>query len=600
MDMHDKLRSYYEQELTKLEDQFATFSNEYPRIAARLSFTGGQTEDPHIQRMMQAFALIAAEIRANLDDGAPKFTEALLHVLHPHYLRPFPACSIARFDPIKELPGKPVVLPRGMELTSRGGEVRFRTAYDVTLAPIRIANARFSRSTVAPAQIALPPNTTSFISITIEPTVAASPLGAISPNTLRVHFAGERQTVVALLDTVLLRVRGAFVEADDSGRWMPIAGIPVTPVGFGPDDMLLPPSHNSPLVQPLLEYVGFPDKFDFVDIHLRRCLKPLQMNRARRVTLHLAIEGMHADSRIAQALTPLSADNIGLFCTPIVNLFKHMGVKSSRGEIAADYPVVPKPSRPDIRGIYSVDAVRDPSDGTTIPSLNAWGVGAGERFWITRHDPYAAIHHPGRETSLVLLRADGTAVAKTPLQLNADLTCTNRDWPSRMRIGSLKGDLKNENDHVPCRITLLKQPTPTYSASRESEAQWRVLALTTANLAQLTREGWPDFVKLMRQLAPSDRRAEHVGAISFVKRNVVERLLAIKPHSALMRGFEIVMAADESAFIENSMGTLILLLDLYLSRYAPANSFTQLVVLSKNDGSVIVRCPMRTSIVPLL
>lgn len=172
------------------------------------------------------------------------------------------------------------------------------------------------------------------------------------------------------------------------------------------------------------------------------------------------------------------------------------------------------------------------------------------------------------------------------MQLSADLTCTNRDWPSRMQIGALKGDLRNENDQVPCRITLLKQPTLTYSASRESEAQWRVLALTTANLTQLTREGWPDFVKLMRQLTPNDRRAEHVWAISLVKRNVVERLLAIKPHSALVRGFEIMMAADENAFIENRMGALILQLDPYLSRYAPANSFTQLVVLSKNDGSL--------------
>lgn len=60
------------------------------------------------------------------------------------------------------------------------------------------------------------------------------------------------------------------------------------------------------------------------------------------------------------------------------------------------------------------------------------------------------------------------------------------------------------------------------------------------------------------------------------------------------------MAADENAFIENSMGARILQLDLYLSRYAPANSFTQLVVLSKNDGSFIVRCPMRPGIAPLL
>ncbi|ARL41614.1 type VI secretion system baseplate subunit TssF [Burkholderia pseudomallei] len=598
--MHDKLRGYYEQELARLEDQFATFSGDYPKIAARFGMTGGQTDDPHVQRMMQTFALIAAEIRASLDDGAPKFTEALLHVLHPHYLRPFPACSIARLDPTKDLPDKPVVLPRGMELTSRGGEVRFRTAYDVTLAPIRIASARFSRSTVAPAHVALPPNTTGFISITIASTVATAPLGAVSPDALRVHLTGERQTVVALLDTVLLRVRGAFVEADDSGRWIPIAGIPVTPVGFGPADMLLPPSRTSPLIQPLLEHVGFPDKFDFLDVHLHRCLQPAQMDRARRITLHLAIDGVHADSRIEQALAPLSADNLQLFCTSIVNLFAQAGVKSSRGEIVADYPLVPKPNRPAMRGIYSIDAVRDPSDGTDIPPLNAWKAGTGERFWLARHDPYAATHHPGRETSLVLLRADGTAAAKMPLQLNADLTCTNRDWPSRIRIGSPKGDLKNENEQVPCKITLLKRPTPTYSASRESAAQWRVIALTTANLTQLTREGWPEFLKLMHQLAPNDRRAEHVSAISFVKRNVVERLLAIKPHSALVRGFEIVMAADENAFIENSMGALILLLDLYLSRYAPANSFTQLVVLSKNDGSLIVRCPMRPGIAPLL
>ncbi|WP_175774268.1 type VI secretion system baseplate subunit TssF [Burkholderia anthina] len=598
--MHDKLRGYYEQELARLEEQFASFSKDYPRIAGRLSFTGGQTDDPHVQRMMQAFALIAAEIRINLDDGAPKFTEALLHVLHPHYLRPFPACSIARLDPTKDLPGKPVVLPRGMELTSRGGEVRFRTAYDVTLAPVHIANARFSRGTIAPAHVTLPSNTTSFISITIASLVAAAPLGAVSPDALRVHLAGERQTVAALLDTVLLRVRGAFIEADDSGRWIPITGIPVAPVGFSPDAMLLPPSRTSPLIQPLLEYVGFPDKFDFLDIQLRRCLQPDQMNRARRVTLHLAIDGIRTDSRVAKALAPLSADNLRLFCTPIVNLFEHAGVKSSRGEIVADYPLVPKPNRPDMRGIYSIDAVRDPLAATAIPPLNALGIEAGERFWIARRDPYAAIHHPGRETSLVLLRADGTAAAKTPLQLIADLTCTNRDWPSRMRIGSPRGDLKNESDQVPCRITLLKQPTPTYSASCESEAQWRVIALTTANLTQLTREGWPDFLKLMRQLAPNDRRAEHIGAVAFVKRNIVERLLAIKPHSALVRGFEIVMVADENAFIENSMSTLILQLDHYLSRYAPANSFTQLVVLSKHDGSLIVRCPMRPGIAPLL
>ncbi|CAM2172371.1 hypothetical protein BC2230_11640 [Burkholderia cepacia] len=43
--------------------------------------------------------------------------------------------------------------------------------------------------------------------------------------------------------------------------------------------------------------------------------------------------------------------------------------------------------------------------------------------------------------------------------------------------------------------------------------------------------------------------------------------------------------AGQIAMREGVMGPLIPQLDLYLSRYAPANSFTQLVVPSKNDGS---------------
>ncbi|WP_254214614.1 hypothetical protein [Burkholderia multivorans] len=74
-----------------------------------------------------------------------------------------------------------------------------------------------------------------------------------------------------------------------------------------------------------------------------------------------------------------------------------------------------------MRDIYSIDAVRDPMDGSIIAPLNAWGAGTRERFWIVRHDPYTEVHHPGRETSLVLVGADGTTAAKMPLQLSADL-----------------------------------------------------------------------------------------------------------------------------------------------------------------------------------
>ena len=70
-----------------------------------------------------------------------------------------PSCSIAQFTPAS--PGQqtePVVIDRGTELKSRpirGVQCRFRTAYDVTLAPIRISEARYTPVALAPSATVL-------------------------------------------------------------------------------------------------------------------------------------------------------------------------------------------------------------------------------------------------------------------------------------------------------------------------------------------------------------------------------------------------------------------------------------------------------------
>ena len=66
-------------------------------------------------------ALLASRIHKRLDDDFPLFTETLLDVLYPHYLRPFPSCAIAHFN-VADAAGqmsKAAVLPRGTVLKSR-------------------------------------------------------------------------------------------------------------------------------------------------------------------------------------------------------------------------------------------------------------------------------------------------------------------------------------------------------------------------------------------------------------------------------------------------------------------------------------------------
>jgi type VI secretion system protein ImpG len=94
----EQLLPYYERELGYLRRHLREFAERYPKIAGRLLISGEVCEDPHTERMIESFALLNARIAKRLDDDYPEFTEALFDVLYPHYLRPFPSCSIAYLD----------------------------------------------------------------------------------------------------------------------------------------------------------------------------------------------------------------------------------------------------------------------------------------------------------------------------------------------------------------------------------------------------------------------------------------------------------------------------------------------------------------------
>ena len=94
----DELLPHYERELAFLRAHAGEFAKRYPKIAGRLQLSGDVGEDPHVERLIESFALLSSRIHKRLDDDFPLFTETFLDVLYPHYLRPFPSCSIARFD----------------------------------------------------------------------------------------------------------------------------------------------------------------------------------------------------------------------------------------------------------------------------------------------------------------------------------------------------------------------------------------------------------------------------------------------------------------------------------------------------------------------
>ena len=335
----DDLLPHYERELAFLRTRAADFAQRYPKIAGRLQLTGDVGDDPHVERLMEAFALLSARIHKRLDDDFPLFTEALLEVLYPHYLRPFPSCAVARLDlGVQAMQmSQPITLPRGTELTSRpvkGVPCRFRTSQVTTLLPLRVAEVGFRHALGAPAGTLLPQRATSVLSITLEKLSSTLSWQAALSSPLRIYLDGEASQVSALREALCRQAVGVMWQAEQGQPWRPArngdhetAALPQG-VGFAEEEALIDWDDRShPAYRLLSEYFAFPDKFQFVD--LPGLFVPAQAPSADseagsspRLTVHVLVAGLRADADASRLLEAVAVHNIVLGAVPIVNLFR--------------------------------------------------------------------------------------------------------------------------------------------------------------------------------------------------------------------------------------------------------------------------------------
>src|SRR5690606_24962772 len=123
-------------------------------------------------------------------------TDALLEVMYPHYLRPFPSCSVAHFD-MGQAAAKlsaPVHVARGTQLQSRpvkGVNCRFRTAYDVDLLPLALTRAEYRAVADAPMATSLPPGAGGRISLEFELLSDQVPFDGLGVEALRLFITAS-------------------------------------------------------------------------------------------------------------------------------------------------------------------------------------------------------------------------------------------------------------------------------------------------------------------------------------------------------------------------------------------------------------------------
>ena len=605
--MRDDLLLYYERELRFLREMGAEFADKYPKIAQRLVLEPDKCEDPHVERMLEAFAFLAARVHLKIDDEFPEITEALLTVLYPHYLRPIPSMSIVEFDldPGQGNLSAGLPIPKGSVLYSppvNGVPCKYRTCYDTTLWPLRLAEAqwrspdRFQPPLKADATAALRLELRCFQDVTFD---------KLDLHTLRFHLNGEGALVHGLYELLAGKCTQIVIRDPATGsRVKPIwlDANRLRPVGFEEHEGALPyPLRSFAGYRLLQEYFAFPDKFFFFELSgLEQLASAGFKDRAEIIFL---ISKFERTERQQTLEIGVSEKTVRLNCTPIVNLFQQTAEPILLSHTVYDYPIVPDVSRQDAMEIFSVDSVVsvEPSSHDTIQFepfysyRHATMRDKKQTFWHGNRRPSTRRNSEAIDVYLSLVDLSGKPVRPNVDTVTVRLTCTNGDLPSRLPFGNDKGDLDLEGAAPIKRILLLKKPTGTIRPPTGRNALWRLISHLSLNYLSLVEDGREALQHILRLYNFTDsayiqKQIEGVTKVDSARHFA----RVISEHGiSFARGTRVNVELDEEQFVGGGVYLFASVLERFMGLYVSMNSFSQLVITTTQRREVLEHWPPR-------
>ena len=608
--MTDELLPFYDRELAYIRQLGAEFGRTHPKIAGRLRLEEGTSEDPHVERLIEAFAYLSARTRMKLEDDFPEIGDSLLNVLYPHYLRPIPSASIVQF----QLDRSQVDLVNGFRVARhtplesepiQGFPCRFRTCYPVDLWPFDLVSATLRG---APFNAPITPHSAqaaAVLCLKFRTFSATTSWATIELPSLRFFVRGQPQIAYPLHDLICHQAIDVAIATSADDR-APIRLKPrshIRPVGFGEEEGLLSYPDQSFLGYRLLtEFFAFPAKFLFFEL---ADIPRAALARAGE-TLEVYIYLSHTSGTLEQNVT---AENLPLGCTPIINLYRQRAEPIELTHGQPEYRVVPDARRPIGHEVYSIDeisAVSSDDEEVAISPFFSMGHARqdGDRrvFWTAtrRHaERPDELVDDGTEMYVSVVDLDFDTHTTGDLTLDVRTTCLNRDVPQRLPFGGGQPRFHLAEGSGPLgQINCLTAPTRVLRPSLGQGNRWRLIShLSLGHLSLSDGEAGAAALREILNLYDFHDSAESRAIIGSIRNVRSRRIVGHVPGrvgGGICRGLEVAITFDEDHFSGSSLLLFGSVLERFLALYASINSFTQLVALSQRRSVDVKRWPPRS------
>jgi len=600
--MSDTLLPYYNRELTAIRRLAAEFAEAHPKIAGRLRLAGDAVEDPHVARLLEGVAFLAARVHHRLDDEFPELTDALLGVLYPHYLAPVPSCAVVQMHCQADLQA-PAQVAAGVSIDTepvRGESCRFRTGYPLTLWPLEIETVRLSGLPLAAPANPVAAGAVAVLRIALK---CANPTGSFSElgvDKLRFFLRAAANISLPLYELLCAHaISVAYADGPNDPNPVIVPATAIVPVGFAPEDALLPwPGRSFSGFRLLTEYFAFPEKFLFLDFEAIDAKTLVSGGNRMEIFVYL-------DRAVPELERAIAGDAMALGCTPVVNLFRQRCEPVALTGADTEYRVVPDSRRHAAMEVWSIERVRETlPDGTARPWRPFYRLTHGDEptgeaggFYhsvrrdtaapLTGSEIYLAPHDPGFDAERA---SDPT--------LSIDALCLNRDLPADLPFGGGHPRVQLvEGNAAVTRLVCLTAPTPTLRAPLREQRFWRLVSHLSLGHLSVTggEEGARALKEILRlyDLRDSAETRVAVEALQSVSARPGTARVPGARAGAFCRGVDVTLEFEARSWQVGGLYLLAAVLDRFLALHATVNSFVRTSVTLRGRPGKAATWPAR-------
>jgi type VI secretion system protein ImpG len=568
-----KFQDIYKQELHNVKQLSKEFSEAHPNVAPMLR---EKSTDPDVERLLEGFAYVSAQIQEIIDDQIPEFSGGLIKKFFPHYLRPLPSATIMSFKPKAEL-SEPFTVKKGAGFASipvNGTACKFRLCSNCLVKPIDLDSVNLVKSSGEQQYIEL------------KFSLSGVDLSAWWTDSLRFHVGGGFSDACQLYYILMRFVDRIEISSGEHSYQVPKSNL--IDNGYSDEEAILPyPGHASTAYRTLQEYFLMPEKYLYVSISgLEKWVERGQSNKfSIRLYLNNSVKNVPT----------INKNSFLLHTAPAINLFEYDAKPIVLTHMQYQYPIYPDAAERSHYPIYTVKEVQGYQQGRVKAKhyVNIDNV----REKTDKQLAYdiinkSSITGEGLDSYISVLYNDDEDISSEET-LSVLLECSNGSLPEYLS----KGEINLPTGNSPSLLSFenIYVPTTYKIPPDDDEWMWRLQSMLSINYLSIANaenlRSLLRFYLFLNKGRHVTRTAfqRQIDSIEEVNVNNINRMVS----GIMMRGQNIRLKCKLNDFgSEGEAFLFVNILDRFFATYTTLNSFTLLELIDSSTGEEI-SWPMR-------